>query len=72
MTPSARLQSAHDIARAQLDYVYVGNIDLPGTNDTICPQCRSVLITRIGYQTRIVGIANGHCAHCQRKVDIRL
>ena len=71
-TPSARLQSAYDIARAQLDYVYVGNIDLPGTNDTICPQCGSILITRIGYQTRIVGIANGHCGQCQRKVDIRL
>jgi pyruvate formate lyase activating enzyme len=72
MTPSARLQSAYDIARARLDYVYVGNIDLPGTNDTLCPQCGSLLITRIGYQTRIVGIANGHCAQCQRKVDIRL
>ncbi len=72
MTLSARLQTAYDIAHGQLDYVYVGNIDLPGTNDTICPQCGNVLITRIGYQTHIVGIANGHCARCQRKVDIRL
>jgi pyruvate formate lyase activating enzyme len=72
MTPSTRLQNAYDIARAQLDYVYVGNIDLPGTSDTLCPQCGCVLITRHGYQTRIVGLANSHCAQCQRKVDIRL
>jgi pyruvate formate lyase activating enzyme len=72
MTPVARLQYAYDIARAQLDYVYIGNIDLPGTNDTLCPQCGSLLITRLGYQTRIVGLTDSHCAHCQRKVDIRL
>lgn len=72
MTPSARLQNACDIALNQLDYVYIGNIDLPGTNDTLCPQCGSVLITRHGYQTRIVGLTDSHCAHCQRKVDIRL
>ena len=72
MTPSARLQNAYNIARAQLDYVYVGNLDLPGTSDTICPQCGGALVKRAGYQTRIVGITNGHCAQCQRKVDMRL
>ncbi len=72
MTPSVRLQRAYDIARAQLDYVYVGNIDLPGTNDTVCPQCGNLLITRSGYRARIVGMTDSHCSRCQRKVDIRL
>ncbi len=70
MTPSERLKRAYDIASAKLDYVYVGNIDLPGTNDTRCPACKSVLVKRYGYASDVVGIDQGCCAQCQRKVDI--
>jgi pyruvate formate lyase activating enzyme len=72
MTPSTRLQRAYEFAREKLDYVYVGNIDLPGTSDTACPQCSNLLISRHGYHTRIVGVTDGQCSRCQRKVDIRL
>jgi pyruvate formate lyase activating enzyme len=71
-TPSARLQQAFEIASAKLDYVYVGNVDLPGTNDTQCPRCHRTLVTRQGYRTRVTGIESGACAHCHSKVDFRL
>lgn len=72
MTPSSRLQRAYEIAREQLDYVYVGNIDLPGTSDTKCPKCSHTLVSRRGYHTSVVGISDGKCENCHREVDIRL
>jgi pyruvate formate lyase activating enzyme len=71
-TPTERLQRAFAIAREQLDYVYVGNIDLAGAGDTKCPRCQNTLISRQGYRISISGIVDGCCAHCHSKVDMRL
>lgn len=71
-TPSVRLERAYQIASEQLDYVYVGNIDMPGTGDTRCPSCRNLLVSRAGYSTSVVGITNRHCSQCHNKVDFCL
>ncbi|MCK4585671.1 AmmeMemoRadiSam system radical SAM enzyme, partial [candidate division WOR-3 bacterium] len=38
-TPQERLEFAYRKAKEKLDYVYVGNIYIPDTNNTYCPKC---------------------------------
>lgn len=58
-----------NIAKTKLKYVYLGNIILPDANNTYCPQCNDLLITRSGYSTKIISINNeGNCIKCNHKV----
>lgn len=69
-TPTSTLQRAYDQARSHLRYVYVGNIFIEGASDTYCYHCNAVLIVRLGYETSLVGISDGHCRECGAKVEI--
>jgi pyruvate formate lyase activating enzyme len=69
-TPEKTLQGFYQKASGDLKYVYLGNISLPGTEDTRCPQCGNVIIERRGYRTSITGIKNNNCRKCGRKADI--
>ncbi|MDQ7798697.1 MAG: AmmeMemoRadiSam system radical SAM enzyme [Candidatus Edwardsbacteria bacterium] len=69
-TPESTLIRFYDRALADLKYVYLGNVSLPGKEDTLCPQCGKVLIERRGYRTAITGIKNKNCQNCGRKADI--
>jgi len=69
-TPVERLRRAYDIARQKLDYVYVGNIDIPGSSDTFCPRCGARLVARHYYSFALEGIENGSCASCGATVDM--
>lgn len=70
-TPGETLRFAYECARAKLDYVYVGNIDL-AANNTHCPQCQNLLVERQYFSARVVGIADHKCDRCGRPVDIVL
>ena len=63
-TPPDRLASAYRIARERLPYVYVGNVRLPGTEDTACPECRAIVIRREGYRVDAHGLSGDRCAAC--------
>ena len=63
-TPPDRLASAYRIARERLPYVYVGNVHLPGTEDTVCPACRATVIRREGYHVDARGLSVDRCAAC--------
>jgi pyruvate formate lyase activating enzyme len=69
-TPLSSLQRAADLAAEKLKYVYVGNADLPGTGDTRCPACRTVVIERHGYATAVTGLQGNRCVQCGREVDL--
>lgn len=69
-TSAGTLRRAWDICRRHLRYVYVGNMYVKQTQDTLCPGCGETLIKRSGYLTEIVSIRDGHCAHCGRKADV--
>jgi pyruvate formate lyase activating enzyme len=71
-TPTATLQKVYDIASRKLKYVYLGNIELPGTSDTRCPQCSHTLVRRSYYRTAVLGIEKGVCVNCGRKADLIL
>ncbi len=63
-TPAARLEAAWRAAKARLPYVYVGNIRLPGAEDTVCPSCRATVVRRAGFDADPVGLSGDRCASC--------
>ncbi len=72
-TPPQVLVQAYAMAKKKLRYVYVGNVNMPGTTDTECPECGRLLVSRRGFGARIVGLnAEGRCAGCGSEVNIRL
>lgn len=69
-TPPEALLRAYELARERLKYVYLGNIHIPATEDTHCPDCHSLLVKRKGYTTEVAGVQDGCCAVCGSKTDI--
>jgi len=47
-----------------LNYLYGGNISTDDWNNTYCPNCKSILIERNGYHTKIKNLSNGKCSSC--------
>lgn len=69
-TPPATLARAAALARAKLDFVYVGNVHVPGTSDTRCPGCGATVIERAGYRARSRLGPNGVCPDCGRILPV--
>lgn len=63
-TPPARLSAAYEIAREKLPYVYVGNFDLAGSEDTLCPRCGAAAVRRSGYRISVTGLEGNRCTSC--------
>lgn len=64
-TPYETLRRAFEIGREQgLHFVYVGNIPSPGAEDTLCPKCKRVLITRRGFSVTGNKLDQGKCSGC--------
>lgn len=66
-TPRKSLEDAYQIASNYLNFVYVGNIAIPGTSDTACPECGEAIIKRSGYSTRVL-CEDGVCPSCGNKI----
>lgn len=65
------IEQAAALGAEMLDYVYLGNVASSMTgNDTLCPACGSLLVSRIGYTVKIQGISGGICTSCGVKSDI--
>lgn len=71
-TPVETLTLARDIGRsAGLRYVYLGNVDVPGGEDTRCPSCDSVAVSRRGFAARPDGLdGEGRCAACGSRLPL--
>ena len=66
-TPAGTLSMAYGIARRFLDYVYIGNIFIEGSENTVCPDCGEPVIKRSGYDTEIL-TPDGVCLRCGRRI----
>ncbi len=67
-TPLAVLDKAFEIGKkAGIEYIYYGNV--PKENNTLCPQCRSVLVRRNGYFVQVSDGFSGSCPHCGQKIS---
>lgn len=72
-TPRGTLERLAGIARERLRYVYLGNV--PGAEDTGCPECGAVLVRREGYRTTLgnlvpSGPAYSACGRCGASIPI--
>jgi len=67
-TPLATLVEARQTAMdAGIRYVYIGNIRSNAEN-TFCPNCKKLLIERIGYVVKQNAIINNRCKFCGMKI----
>ena len=74
-TDIAQLLKAKKIAEnTGIHYVYVGNTDLPGAEDTKCPYCKSTVINRNRYSSKCSSPYQkmDKCLNCEHKINIRL
>jgi len=63
-TPVKTLERAVSIASKKLKHVFIGNIASDSANQTLCPECRNVIIKRRGYIVEKVTIDKGKCRLC--------
>jgi len=66
-TSAEILKRSHEIARRFLDYVYIGNIFIDGTESTFCPDCGEEVVTRSGYEVEMHG-TGGICPRCGTRI----
>lgn len=59
-----------EIAKKELDHVYIGNVKTQNSQNTYCPNCKSELISRTGYFTVLTELEEGKCRNCGHKVNI--
>jgi pyruvate formate lyase activating enzyme len=68
-TPVKTLENARKTAlRVGLNYVYIGNVPGHEGNNTYCPNCKKILIQRLGYKILRNNIEEGKCKFCGRKI----
>lgn len=77
LTPIETLIEAREIAReVGLNYVYIGNADVPKGGDTNCPNCDRLLLSRTGGRIMKANLkpsgASVFCPECEEKINIRL
>jgi len=69
-TPAPTLVELAEIARAEgIKYVYVGNVSTSKDQNTYCPNCKRLLVERIGYYIRRMDVgADNACPGCRFKI----
>jgi len=68
-TPVSLLIRARQMALEKgLKYVYLGNVNLPGMENTVCPRCGNLLIERKGLFTVENYVEQGSCPRCGNKI----
>jgi pyruvate formate lyase activating enzyme len=64
------LLKARAICLEKLPFVYVGNVALEGAEDTRCPICNTLVISRHAYRVAVHALADGRCAKCGADLGI--
>jgi pyruvate formate lyase activating enzyme len=69
-TPEATMHRAAEIGQeAGLRYVYVGNMPGNRYENTLCPSCGAVAVSRLGYSTTL-NLEGHRCASCGQELAI--
>jgi pyruvate formate lyase activating enzyme len=69
ITPVPTLERAKAIADAEgLHYVYIGNVPGHPAQNTYCPQCRRMLVERVGFTASKVLIEKDGCPFCKHPI----
>ena len=68
-TPISTLKDAYNIAMSEgLNYVYIGNIPGNKGESTYCPNCKKLLVERLGYSIAENNIKDGRCKYCHQEI----
>jgi pyruvate formate lyase activating enzyme len=68
-TSQILLNRLYEIASANLDYVYMGNMHSDSGQKTRCPGCGTTVTIRSGYDTQLSGLdESGRCLVCGNQV----
>lgn len=68
-TPISTLEKAREIAQEEgMNFVYVGNVPGHKGENTYCPDCKQVVIERMGYRITQMNLKNGKCKFCGRAI----
>jgi len=68
-TSPEKLSKLFEIANKHLNYVYLGNIITGEGQNTYCKNCKTQVINRQGYFTKITSLdKNGYCKKCKTKI----
>jgi len=71
-TPVSTLEHAFDIGKeAGLKFIYVGNVPGHGRENTTCYSCGNLVVQRLGYQTKVVGLRDSNCKYCGAELNFR-
>ncbi|MFC2113590.1 AmmeMemoRadiSam system radical SAM enzyme [Bacteroidota bacterium] len=69
-TPVNTLLDCYRIAKEKLHYVYLGNVASRNGQNTLCPDCNNLLISRNGYYTNVTGITKEtKCLNCNTSIQ---
>ena len=64
-TPVTLLLDMYRIATEKINFVYIGNVASESGQNTHCPECGKLLISRSGYTTKITGVGKDNkCHYC--------
>lgn len=66
-TPVETLTKFYNIAREELNYVYVGNLPSPRYETTYCPNCGNPVIIRYGYNVENL-LEGDRCPYCGYRI----
>ncbi len=69
-TPTKTMYELYELANNYLDYVYLGNIITDKGQNTYCPNCKSLIISRSVYHTENNGLTEGRCKYCSNELPI--
>lgn len=57
--------------KSGINYVYVGNANIEGLEDTKCPKCGKTLISRWNHRVTYMKLDGHRCPRCKCKIPIR-
>jgi pyruvate formate lyase activating enzyme len=64
-TPISTLEQARGIAQEEgMNFVYIGNVPGHRGEHTYCPQCKRVVISRVGFRITEMNLTDGKCKSC--------
>lgn len=70
-TPVSTLEKAIEIAKEEgLKHIYVGNVPGHRADNTYCPQCGELLISRHGFSVSEYNLEDGRCPSCGTEINI--
>jgi len=68
-TPVETLEKAREIAQeVGLHYVYIGNVPGNPAEHTYCPECRRIIIQRVGFFVTSNYLDEGRCPFCDERI----